>query len=206
MEVPLNNVRRFRFTYFPFPDYTAAETTSQTTEAKTDKTKTAKTGAAKAEAAGNSSGKANRIFDPIPKQPYSTLSSSARSRKLVADLNFCSQKGLVDRFDSTIGAGTVLMPFGGIYQATPAQSMVAKLPVLKGDTKTCSAMSWSFNPFITESDPYLGSYLAVVESVAKLIASGGDLKNCWLSFQEYFEKLGDDPRRWGKPFAALLGS
>ncbi len=211
VEVPLNNVNSedLGFTYFPHSaDYTAAETTeAKTTEAKTDKTKTAKTGAAKAEAAGNSSGKANRIFDPIPKQPYSTLEQLRPAlEKLVADLNFCSQKGLVDRFDSTIGAGTVLMPFGGIYQATPAQSMVAKLPVLKGDTKTCSAMSWGFNPFITESDPYLGSYLAVVESVAKLIASGGDLKNCWLSFQEYFEKLGDDPRRWGKPFAALLGA
>jgi phosphoribosylformylglycinamidine synthase len=126
--------------------------------------------------------------------------------KMVADLNFCSQKGLVDRFDSTIGAGTVLMPFGGVHQATPAQAMVAKLPVLKGDTTTCSAMSWGFNPFIAESDPYAGSYLAVVESVAKLIAIGGNLENCWLSFQEYFEKLGDDPKRWGKPFAALLGA
>ncbi len=126
--------------------------------------------------------------------------------KLVTDLNFCSQKGLVDRFDSTIGAGSVLTPFGGIYQETPSQAMVAKLPVLKGDTSTCSAMSWGFNPYLTQADPYLGAYLAVVESVAKLVACGGDIKNCWLSFQEFFEKLKDDPLRWGKPLAALLGA
>lgn len=127
-------------------------------------------------------------------------------KELVSDINHCSQKGLIDRFDSTAGAGTVLMPLGGLYQETPAQAMVSKLPVLAGDTSTCSALSWGFNPYLTEADPYLGSYYAVVESVAKLVACGGDLSNCWLSFQEYFEKLGDDPLRWGKPFSALLGA
>lgn len=126
--------------------------------------------------------------------------------KLVTDLNFCSQKGLTDRFDSTIGAGTILMPFGGVCQETPSQAMAAKLPVIKGDTTTCSVMSWGYNPYLTQNDPYKGAYLAVVESVAKVIACGGDLKKCWLSFQEFFEKLGEDPLRWGKPFTALLGA
>lgn len=126
--------------------------------------------------------------------------------KLVDDLNYCSQKGLSDLFDSSIGAGTVLMPYGGAYMETPAQAMASKLPVLNGDTDTCSVMSFGFDPFLTEKDPYMGSYLAVIESVAKLTACGGDLSKCWLSFQEYFEKLGDEPLRWGKPFAALLGA
>ncbi len=127
-------------------------------------------------------------------------------RTLAGDLNICSKRGLAERFDSTIGANTVLMPFGGKYQITPAQSMAAKLPVLDGDTKTCSVMAWGYNPFITEKNPYLGAYLAVVESVSKLVASGADLDNCWLTFQEYFERMTEDPTRWGKPAAALLGA
>ena len=98
------------------------------------------------------------------------------------------------------------MPFGGKYQLTPAQSMAAKLPVLKGDTKTCSVMAWGFNPFITEKNPYLGAYYAVVESVAKLVATGADLATCYLTFQEYFERMTEDATRWGKPAAALLGA
>ena len=125
---------------------------------------------------------------------------------LAADLNVCSKRGLAERFDSTIGANTVLMPFGGKYQLTPAQSMAAKLPVLKGDTKTCSLMAWGFNPFITEKNPYLGAYYAVVESVAKLVATGADLATCYLTFQEYFERMTEDATRWGKPAAALLGA
>ncbi len=125
---------------------------------------------------------------------------------LAEDLNVCSKRGLAERFDSTIGANTVLMPFGGKYQLTPAQSMAAKLPVLKGDTKTCSVMAWGFNPFITEKNPYLGAYYAVVESVAKLVATGADLATCYLTFQEYFERMTEDATRWGKPAAALLGA
>lgn len=126
--------------------------------------------------------------------------------KLVTDLNFCSQKGLIDGFDSTAGAGTVLMPFGGYHQETPAQVMAAKFPVLNGDTSTCSVMSFGFNPYLLEADQFSGSYFAVIESVAKLVAGGADIDNCWLSFQEFFEKPGDNPLRWGKPFTALLGA
>ncbi len=129
-----------------------------------------------------------------------------RWEELVGSLNVCSQKGLVERFDSTIGAGTVLMPFGGKNQLTPAQAMVAKLPVLGADTTTCSVMGWGFNPEISSASPFHGAMLAVVESVAKVVAAGGDYHHCWLSFQEYFEKLGQNPSRWGKPFAALLGA
>lgn len=125
---------------------------------------------------------------------------------LVSDLNVCSKKGLIERFDSTIGASTVLMPLGGTYQATPTQAMVAKLPVLKGNTRTCSGMAYGFNPFLSEKSPYKGAYLAVVESISKLIACGAPLQNCYMSFQEYFEKLGTDSKRWGKPFSALLGA
>ncbi|MDD2484223.1 MAG: phosphoribosylformylglycinamidine synthase subunit PurQ, partial [Eubacteriales bacterium] len=124
----------------------------------------------------------------------------------VTDLNVCSQKGLIERFDSTIGASSILMPLGGIRQATPTQAMVAKLPVLSGKTTTCSIMSYGFDPFLSEADPFSGAYLAVVESLAKIVASGGSVKNAYLSFQEYFEKLGSDPLRWGKPFSALLGA
>ena len=125
---------------------------------------------------------------------------------LVSDLNVCSKRGLSERFDSTIGAGTVLMPFGGKLQLTPPQAMVHKLPVLDGETDTCSFMAWGANPFILEQSPYHGAYLAVVESCAKLIATGAEFRDVYLSFQEYFERLGSDPKRWGKPLAALLGA
>ena len=123
-----------------------------------------------------------------------------------ADLNICSKRGLSERFDSTIGAGTVLMPFGGKYQRTPIQAMVNKVSVERGDTDTCSLMAWGYNPYITEKSPYHGAYLAVVESVSKLIATGASFKDVYLSFQEYFEKLGKDPEKWGSPMAALLGA
>jgi phosphoribosylformylglycinamidine synthase len=125
---------------------------------------------------------------------------------LASDLNVCSKRGLSERFDSTIGAGTVLMPFGGKNQLTPIQTMVHKLPVEQGHTDTCSFMSWGYNPYISEKSPYHGAYLAVVESVSKLAAAGAVMDNVYLTFQEYFEKLGRDPKRWGKPFAALLGA
>ncbi len=127
-------------------------------------------------------------------------------KSMAGDLNICSKRGLSERFDSTIGAGTVLMPFGGKYQRTPIQAMVNKVSVEKKDTNTCSLMAWGYNPFITEKSPYHGAYLAVVESVSKLIAEGASFEDVYLSFQEYFEKLGHDPEKWGQPFAALLGA
>ena len=123
-----------------------------------------------------------------------------------ADLNACSKRGLSERFDSTIGAGTVLMPFGGKKQLTPIQAMVQKISVEKKHTDDCSLMAWGYNPFITEKSPYHGAYLAVVESVCKLIATGAKFEDVYLTFQEYFEKPGRDGKRWGKPLAALLGA
>ncbi|MBQ0111099.1 MAG: phosphoribosylformylglycinamidine synthase, partial [Oscillospiraceae bacterium] len=127
-------------------------------------------------------------------------------KNLAGDLNICSKRGLSERFDSTIGAGTVLMPFGGKYQKTPVQAMVQKISVEKKHTDDCSLMSWGYNPFITEQSPYHGAYMAVVESVCKLVASGAKFEDVYLTFQEYFEKPLADPKRWGKPFAALLGA
>ena len=125
---------------------------------------------------------------------------------VASDLNTCSKRGLSERFDSTIGAGTVLMPFGGKNQLTPIQAMVQKISMEKKHTDDCSFMSFGYNPFITEASPYHGAYLAVVESVSKLIASGASFEDVYLTFQEYFERLGKDSKRWGKPLAALLGA
>lgn len=125
---------------------------------------------------------------------------------LAGDLNICSKRGLSERFDSTIGANTVLMPFGGKNQLTPIQAMVHKIAVEKADTETCSLMAWGYNPFITEKSPFHGAYLAVIESVSKLIATGADFNDVYLTFQEYFEKPMKDGKRWGKPLAALLGA
>ncbi len=125
---------------------------------------------------------------------------------VASDLNTCSKRGLSERFDSTIGAGTVLMPFGGKHQLTPIQAMVQKISVEKKHTDDCSFMAFGYNPFITSASPYHGAYLAVVESVCKLIATGASFEDTYLTFQEYFERLGKDPARWGKPMAALLGA
>ena len=125
---------------------------------------------------------------------------------LAGDLNVCSKRGLSERFDSTIGAGTVLMPFGGIHQQTPIQAMVQKISVEQKHTDDCSLMAWGYNPFISEKSPYHGAYLAVVESVCKLIATGAKFEDVYLTFQEYFERLRREPARWGKPLAALLGA
>lgn len=125
---------------------------------------------------------------------------------VAGDLNICSKRGLSERFDSTIGAGTVLMPFGGKNQRTPIQAMVNKVSVEKKDTTTCSLMAWGYNPFIAEGSPYHSAYLAVVESVTKLVATGAKFEDVYLSFQEYFEKPMKDGKRWGKPLAALLGA
>ncbi len=127
-------------------------------------------------------------------------------KAVAGDLNTCSKRGLSERFDSTIGAGTVLMPFGGKNQLTPIQSMVQKISVEKKHTSDCSLMSFGYNPFITEKSPYHGAYLAVVESVCKLIATGAKFEDVYLTFQEYFEHPGKDGKRWGKPLAALLGA
>ncbi len=129
-----------------------------------------------------------------------------RYADLSRDLNVCSKRGLSERFDSTIGAGTVLMPFGGYNQLTPIQAMVQKVSVEKGHTDDVSLMAYGFNPMISENSPYHGAYLAVVESVSKLIATGADFKDVYLTFQEYFEKPGTDGKRWGQPLAALLGA
>lgn len=138
-----------------------------------------------------------------PKWPGNTLTEKMEA--MVGDLNVCSKKGLGERFDSTIGAATVLMPYGGKYQLTPSMAMAAKLPV-DGETTTCSGMAWGFNPYLTEADPYRGAYMAVVESVTKLVCAGFHHEDMYLTFQEYFEHLGDKPERWGKPLAALLGA
>ena len=124
----------------------------------------------------------------------------------LSDLNVCSQKGLVEKFDNTIGSNTVLMPFGGKYQRTPAQGMVAKIPVLNGETNTSTIMTYGYNPKIGKWSPFHGALYAVVESVCKLVAIGGNYKTTRLTLQEYFEKLGDNPTKWGKPFSALLGA
>ncbi|MCT4566399.1 MAG: phosphoribosylformylglycinamidine synthase [Maledivibacter sp.] len=122
------------------------------------------------------------------------------------DLNVADQKGLVERFDSTIGAGSVLMPFGGKYSLTPSEGMVAKIPVLDGETNTCTIMTYGYNPRLAKWSPFHGAMYAVIESVSKVVALGGDYKGIRLTLQEYFEKLGNDKEKWGKPFSALLGA
>ncbi len=137
--------------------------------------------------------------------PFGGVTFSEKLESMASDLNICSKKGLSERFDSTIGAGTVLMPFGGKYQLTPNQTMVAKLPVLKGETTTVSGMSYGFHPQVMAQSPYEGAYLSVVESLMKLGAAGFDTTRAYLTFQEYFERMTGAPERWGRPFAALLG-
>ncbi|MDE6456433.1 MAG: phosphoribosylformylglycinamidine synthase, partial [Dysosmobacter sp.] len=131
----------------------------------------------------------------------------ASLREMASSLKCASRRGLVERFDSTIGAGSVAMPYGGKTQRTPAQSMAALLPVLPGqETEQASVMAWGFDPEAMNANPYRGAYEAVTVSLAKLVASGADYKTAYLTLQEYFEKLRQDPERWGRPFAALLGA
>ncbi len=158
----------------------------------------------------NSNGAEKHISISVP-ESVSEISEgegafAEKMEALAFDLNVCSKRGLSERFDSTIGAGTVLMPFGGKYQRTPAQCMAAKLPVLEGDTRTCSAMAYGYNPYIFEKSQFMGAYLAVVESVSKLVAAGASLSDCYLTFQEFFGSPRTDPERWGKPFSTLLGA
>ena len=144
-------------------------------------------------------GEAEVCFTDLP-------NTSESWKKTVTDLNVCSQRALIQRFDSSVGASTVLMPLAGKTQQTPSQAMAAKIPVHGGDTKTASVMAWGFNPAVSKQSPYHGAMLAVIESVAKIVAAGGESDRARLTFQEYFERLKDDPERWGKPFAALLGA
>ena len=158
----------------------------------------------------NSNG-AEKHIEITPADPQSFAKTvgtdfAAQMRALAGDLNVCSKRGLSERFDSTIGRGTVLMPFGGKYQQTPIQTMVHKISVEQSKTDTVSYMAWGYNPYIAEKSPYHGAYLAVVESVSKLIAAGAKFEDVYLTFQEYFEKPMKDGKRWGKPLSALLGA
>ncbi|MGL4606499.1 MAG: phosphoribosylformylglycinamidine synthase [Eubacteriaceae bacterium] len=125
---------------------------------------------------------------------------------MLTNINIASQKGLVEMFDSTIGSGTVSMPYGGKSALSPMDGMVAKIPMMQGDTTTCSLMTYGFIPEVAKKSPYLGGILSVIDSLSKIVAIGGDFRNTKLSFQEYFERLGKDPMKWGKPFSALLGA
>ena len=144
--------------------------------------------------------------DELHSVPFAGETTAEKLKNMVSDLNICSKKGLSERFDSTIGAGSVLMPFGGKTQLTPAQAMAAKLPVLHGDTDTCSGMAYGFHPQLMAQSPYEGAYLSVVESLCRLAAAGFPVKEAYLTFQEYFRRMTDDPKTWGQPFSALLGA
>ncbi|MCR5481419.1 MAG: phosphoribosylformylglycinamidine synthase [Clostridia bacterium] len=149
------------------------------------------------------------IFAKAGEKPFASKGKAhpkKTARDYLSSLQCCSRKGLIERFDSTIGAGTILMPLGGKYQLTPACGMAAKLPLRNGETDTATMMSWGFDPEISSEAPFLGAYYAVIDSVTKIAAMGGDFKKVHLTFQEYFEKLGDDPVKWGKPASALLGA
>ncbi len=158
----------------------------------------------------NSNGAEKHItITPQKPEDYSKIVEGGFAENMEAiadDLNMCSKRGLSEQFDSTIGAGTVLMPFGGKNQLTPIQAMVQKISVEKKHTNDCSLMAWGYNPFIAEKSPYHAAYLAVIESVSKLIATGAEFKDVYLTFQEYFERPGKDGKRWGKPLSALLGA
>ena len=149
----------------------------------------------------------------IPSREGCTLNRSGdiadvRARWLsdLADLNVCSQKGLVEMFDGSIGAGSVFMPYGGKYQMTETQAMVAKVPVANGTTNTVTMMSYGFDPYVSSWSPYHGAVYAVLESVARIVANGGDFRKIRFTFQEYFRRMTEDPERWSQPFAALLGA
>ncbi len=147
-------------------------------------------------------GKEGNLFQERPDVP----DVKAKWMETISDLNVCSQKGLVEMFDSSIGAGSVLMPYGGKYQLTETQAMVAKVPVLNGKTNTVTMMSYGFDPYLSSWSPYHGAVYAVTESVARIVAAGGDYKKIRFTFQEYFRRMTEDPKRWSQPFAALLGA
>lgn len=156
-----------------------------------------------------------KVAAPDNKNTYFTKCIKPRGTKNIIermflenlqDLNTCSQKGLAEQFDSTVGAGTILMPYGGYTQRTPAQGMAAKLPVIGGDTDTATLMSFGFDPYLMQWSPYHGAIYAVIEALTKITVMGGDYTKARLTLQEYFESLGKDPLKWGKPFAAMLGA
>lgn len=152
------------------------------------------------------SGKAAAVLDGLEKDSTDGQMFATAFTEELGDLNVCSQKGLVERFDSSIGAGTVTMPYGGQYQLTETQTMVAKLPVLGGKTDTVTMMSYGFDPYLSSWSPYHGAIYAVTESIAKVIASGGSFEKLHFTFQEFFRRMSRDPKRWSQPFAALLGA
>ena len=158
----------------------------------------------------NSNGAEKHMTVAVPapqlEAPAVPASFAQGMTELAGSLRCCSRQGLSERFDSTIGAGTVLMPFGGKFQRTPIQAMVHKISLEHGHTDDCSLMAWGYDPALSSQSPYHGAYTAVVESVSKLIAAGASFEDVYLTFQEYFEKPGHDPKRWGKPAAALLGA
>ncbi len=145
----------------------------------------------------------DRFFE---RRPYEALNLRETWLKMLSDLNVCSQRGLVERFDGSIGAGSVYMPYGGKYQMTPVQTMVGKLPVPSGKTHTVTMMSYGYDPYLSSWSPFHGAIYAVVDSVAKVVAAGGDYRRIRFTFQEYFKRLGKDRERWGQPMSALLGA
>ncbi len=152
------------------------------------------------------------VIVPIPKEEDNYFRTKPEGEvkerwlSMLADLNVCSQKGLVEMFDASIGAGSVLMPYGGKYQLTETQAMVAKLPVLKGKTDVVTMMSYGFNPYLSSWSPYHGAVYAVLESISKIVAGGGDYSKIRMTYQEYFKRMTDDPKGWGEPLSALLGA
>ena len=154
----------------------------------------------------NSAGALRTTEVSIPEYRSEARKTAVSWEALLADYNICSKQGLGEQFDSTIGGATVLMPYGGRRQKTPIQAMVARFPVLKGTTDTCSVFAYGFDPYLSEANPYLGAYTSVIHSIAKVVATGGSLDNSWLSFQEYFPKPGSDPEKWGSVTASLLGA
>ena len=156
----------------------------------------------------NSNGASKVMSAYIPKASIDDALNCSFSDfdSLLSDINICSQKGLIENFDSTIGAATVLMPFGGKFEKTPEDVMAAKIPVSEGDTKTATVMSYGYNPELSKSSPFHGAFYAVIESVSRIIAAGAKISDTYLTLQEYFERLRDDEARWGKPLAALLGA
>ena len=149
---------------------------------------------------------AEKAPESLPEKAAKVGSFAEQVKSVMSDLAVCSQKGLVEMFDSSIGASTVLMPFGGARQMTPIQTMAAKIPVENGETKTVSLMAYGFDPYISSWSPYHGAMYAVMESVAKIVAAGGDYHKIHFSFQEFFERMTSEYTRWGKPFASLLGA
>ena len=155
----------------------------------------------------NTNGAVKRAAVSVPAYAGGAAEGPSALREMAASLRCASRRGLVERFDGSIGAGSVLMPFGGETQRTPAQVMAALLPVLPGqETEQASVMSWACDPEEMSVDPFCGAYTAVEDSITKLVAAGADYRKVYLTLQEYFEKLRTNPASWGKPFAALLGA